>query len=65
MKNMSRKPPSGAPEGTEWFVDPVDRYRITRIIRDDARLPVKNEDVEDGIRTLLSRLPSNSISGPH
>jgi hypothetical protein len=105
MKNtMSRKPPSGAPEGTEWFGGPVDRYRITlRIVGYDldpdqisamlgcpptkaeragvpismagghTRIPKRgrwflqidsrdcgqNEDVENGIRTLLTRLPSS------
>jgi hypothetical protein len=103
-KSISREPPSGVPEGTEWFGGPVDRFRITlRILGDDldpdqisallgcaptmaervgvpislsggqTRIPKKgrwslqidsrdfgkNEDVDDGIRMLLARLPSS------
>jgi hypothetical protein len=28
-KRISRKPPTGAPEGTVWFGGPVDRFKIT------------------------------------
>jgi hypothetical protein len=51
MKNTMSRQPSGAPEGTAWFVALV-TLPITRINRDDATLPVKNEDVQDVIRTL-------------
>jgi len=27
-KAVSRKPPTGAPEGTMWFGGPVDRWRV-------------------------------------
>ena len=102
-KPITRKPPTGAPEGTVWFGGPVDRFRITLRIygeeldpdrisallgctptraerkgipistRGGARIPKKgrwaleinsrdcdeNDDVEDGIRMLLARLPSD------
>jgi hypothetical protein len=105
-KTISRKPPSGAPEGTSWFGGPVDRFRITlRISGEDlyperisallscepttawrkgipiscdggrgTRIPTQghwsltidsrecheSDDVEDGVRMLLARLPSDS-----
>lgn len=94
-KPISRKPPSGAPEGTVWFGGPVDRWTValsvhgeeldpdhistllgcepTSAARRGNPFPRKgrwllevesekcgeNDDVEDGIRMLLSRLPSD------
>src|SRR5579864_690343 len=102
-KNISRNPPSGAPEGTVWFGGPVDRFKVTLRISGDeldpdrvsallgcmpstmerkgvpissdnaTRVPRmsrwfltvdskdcdESEDVEDGIRMLLARLPSD------
>jgi hypothetical protein len=93
---ISRKPPSGAPEGTVWFGGPVDRWKVGlrvygeeldpdqisallgchpssaqrkgnpfpkegRWILDiDSRECTENDDVDDGIRMLLERLPSDS-----
>jgi hypothetical protein len=49
----SRKPPSGAPEGTEWFGGPVDRFRITLRISGEALDP-------DYVSSLLGYAPTRS-----
>lgn len=50
---ISRKPPSGAPEGTVWFGGPVDRWKVT--------LRVFGEDLDpDHISSLLGRQPSSA-----
>jgi hypothetical protein len=96
---ISRQPPSGAPEGTIWFGGPIDRFKVTLRVYDeeldpdqiskvlgceptnaarrgsskDPRYPLKgrwlleidsrdldeSDDVEDGVRMLLERLPSD------
>lgn len=104
IHKISRRPPDGAPEGTQWFGGPVDRFRITlRIYGEEldpdqisvllgcapteaARkgLPVSSregsrianrgrwsltieskdcderDNVEDGVKMLLARLPSDA-----
>jgi hypothetical protein len=96
MKNaVSRKPPTGAPEGTTWFGGPVDRWKVALrvygqeldpdrvsallccepssaalkgtpfpkkgrwILEIDSKECGENDDVDDGIRMLLARLPSD------
>ena len=95
MKAVSRKPPTGAPEGTTWFGGPVDRWKVALRIygeeldpdrisallgcepssaaRKGNQFPKKgrwvyeidskdcdeNDDVDDGVRKLLTRLPSD------
>ena len=94
-KPISRKPPSGAPEGTVWFGGPVDRWKVALcvhgeeldpdrisallgceptsaarrgnpfprkgrwILRVESKKCGESDDVEDGIRILLARLPSD------
>ena len=94
-KPISRKPPSGAPEGTVWFGGPVDRWKVALCVHGEELDPDRisallgceptsaawrgnpfpgkgrwllevesekcgeSDDVEDGIRMLLSRLPSD------
>jgi len=94
-KPISRKPPSGAPEGTVWFGGPVDRWKVALcvhgeeldpdrisallgceptsaarrgdpfprkgrwILRVESEKCGESDDVEDGIRMLLARLPSD------
>ena len=95
MKAVSRKAPTGAPEGTTWFGGPVDRWKVALRIygeeldpdrisallgcepssaaRKGNPFPKKgrwvyeidskdcdeNDDVDDGVRKLLTRLPSD------
>ena len=94
-KAVSRKPPTGAPEGTTWFGGPVDRWKVALRVygeeldpdgisallgcepssaaRSGTPFPKKgrwiyeieskdcdeNDDVDDGVRMLLARLPSD------
>jgi hypothetical protein len=94
-KTASRKPPTGAAEGTTWFGGPVDRWKVALRVygeeldpdrisallgcqpssaaRKGAPFPKKgcwilaidskncqeNDDVDDGVRMLLARLPSD------
>jgi hypothetical protein len=94
-KAVSRKPPTGAPEGTTWFGGPVDRWKVALrvygqeldpdrvsallccepssaalkgtpfpkkgrwILEIDSKECGENDDVDDGIRMLLARLPSD------
>ncbi len=48
-----RKPPSGAPEGTEWFGGPVDRFRVTLRISGETLDP-------DHVSSLLGCAPTKS-----
>jgi hypothetical protein len=101
---ISRRPPEGAPEGTQWFGGPVDKFKITlRIygeeldpdqisallgcaptVAERKGLPVsigegsrianrgrwsltidskdcdERDDVEDGVKMLLARMPSDA-----
>lgn len=95
-KPLSRRPPSGAPEGTVWLGGPVDRWKVALrvygeeldpdhisallhcepssaarkgnpfpkrgrwILRIDSKDCEESDDVEDGIRMLLARPPSDS-----
>jgi hypothetical protein len=87
-KQLLRRPPVGAPEGTFWFGGPVDRFKITLRVRGEDLVPddvssllqcaptgakhgrwslqlestecSPTDDVEDGIKRLLARLPSDS-----
>lgn len=52
-KTVSRKPPSGAPEGTVWFGGPVDRFVVT--------LRIYGEELDpDRISALLGCTPTNA-----
>jgi len=52
-KAASRKPPSGAPEGTTWFGGPVDRWKVA--------LRVYGEELDpDRISALLGCEPSSA-----
>ena len=53
-KAASRKPPTGAPEGTTWFGGPVDRWKVA--------LRVYGEELDpDGISALLGCEPSSAV----
>jgi hypothetical protein len=53
-KATSRKPPTGAPEGTTWFGGPVDRWRVA--------LRIYGEELDpDRISGLLGCEPSSAV----
>ena len=52
-KAISRKPPTGAPEGTTWFGGPVDRWKV--------ELRIYGEELDpDRISGLLGCEPSSA-----
>jgi Domain of unknown function (DUF4279) len=94
-KAVSRKPPTGAPEGTTWFGGPIDRWKVSLrvhgeeldpdrisallgcepsswarkgtpfpkkgrwILEIDSKDCDENDDVDEGVKMLLARLPSD------